>query len=677
LILNSNNYHFFNVLIFILSIIFLSGCSNFEKQDSYVITNDSTLVYLTDSKDLSISLNERMDLLSKSYDFNEKNLNDSIKNQRRLEIAFQYYAIGDSVLFMKVNSDANLFYKNKNNYLGLAKSHYYFGQFYNDDESLNNAFYHFNLAKLNYEKVGKKYQTAKMLYAMSVIQKDAKDYTGSEISVIEAISILKKLEKPLYLFYSYNLLGVVFNELEEYNESIISHTNALDITAKIKENKELTQLSLNNLGYVYQKKGDYLKSIEYFNTLLNDQSLINSKRRYARVLDNRAYSKFLLGDTADVFNDYRIALKIRDSLNLVSGIIISKTHLAEYFTYIQDTITAINFLQEASTLATSVNNNRDKLSTLKMLSDLDTKNSKIYLDTYIVLNDSLQIKERKLRNKFTRIRFETDELIEETEILSKRNQIISVVAGTLLLLLGMVVIIVRQRSKNKELVYEKEQQRHNNEFYELQLQQDKKLREGQLKERERISLELHDGILGSLFGARMSLGLIEIEKEEENIAEFKLIKEELTKISKEIREVSHELNNELFDAEQPFIGIIEGHITKQNKIANFKCDFTYDSKIVWNRISREINIHCYRIIQEALQNCNKYAHATEVQINFYLDKNHLILTIIDNGVGFDKSKHRKGIGLKNLQARSTQMNSIFEIKTTVNKGTTLIFKIPI
>jgi two-component system NarL family sensor kinase len=385
----------------------------------------------------------------------------------------------------------------------------------------------------------------------------------------------------------------------------------------------------------------------------------------------------LLGDTVDIFNDYRIALKIRDSLNLVSGIIISKTHLAEYFTYIKDTTTAIKFLQEASTLATSVNNNRDKLSTLKMLSDLDTKNSKIYLDTYIVLNDSLQIKERKLRNKFTRIRFETDELIEETEILSKRNQIISVVAGTLLLLLGMVVIIVRQRSKNKELVYEKEQQRHNNEFYELQLQQDKKLREGQLKERERISLELHDGILGSLFGARMSLGLIEIEKEEENIAEFKLIKEELTKISKEIRGVSHELNNELFDAEHPFIGIIEEHITKQNKIANFKCDFTYDSKIVWNRISREINIHCYRIIQEALQNCNKYAHATEVQINFYLDKNHLILTIIDNGVGFDKSKHRKGIGLKNLQARSTQMNSIFEIKTTVNKGTTLIFKIPI
>jgi two-component system NarL family sensor kinase len=533
------------------------------------------------------------------------------------------------------------------------------------------------LAKLNYEKVGKKYQTAKMLYAMSVIQKDAKDYTGSEISVIKAISILKKLEEPLYLFYSYNLLGVVFNELEEYDESIISHTKALDITAKITENKELTQLSLNNLGWVYQKKGDYLKSIEYFNTLLNDQSLINNKRRYARVLDNRAYSKFLLGDTADIFNDYRFALKIRDSLNLVSGIIISKTHLAEYFTYIKDTTTAIKFLQEASTLATSVNNNRDKLSTLKMLSDLDTKNSKIYLDAYIVLNDSLQIKERKLRNKFTRIRFETDELIEETEILSKRNQIISVVAGTLLLLLGMVVIIVRQRSKNKELVYEKEQQRHNNEFYELQLQQDKKLREGQLKERERISLELHDGILGSLFGARMSLGLIEIEKEEENIAEFKLIKEELTKISKEIREVSHELNNELFDAEQPFIGIIEGHITKQNKIANFKCDFTYDSKIVWNRISREINIHCYRIIQEALQNCNKYAHATEVQINFYLDENHLILTIIDNGVGFDKSNHRKGIGLKNLQARSTQMNSIFEIKTTVNKGTTLIFKIPI
>ena len=100
------------------------------------------------------------------------------------------------------------------------------------------------------------------------------------------------------------------------------------------------------------------------------------------------------------------------------------------------------------------------------------------------MNDSLQKQERAIRNKFARIQFQTDEVIVKNKQLSKQKEMILVIAG-LLLLFGILLFVIRnQRQKNKALLSEKEQQKANEQIYNLMIAQQDKIGGRQQKSRE-------------------------------------------------------------------------------------------------------------------------------------------------------------------------------------------------
>ena len=202
------------------------------------------------------------------------------------------------------------------------------------------------------------------------------------------------------------------------------------------------------------------------------------------LLDNLAYSKFRLNDFVNTKELLYESLRIRDSINDFMGIAINKLHLSEYYISIKDSAKARQYALEASHLARNTKNFRELLPSLLLLSKLDKKNSIHYTDDYIKLNDSLQKQERAIRNKFARIQFQTDEITTKNKRLSRQKEIILVVSG-LLLLFGILLYIIRhQRVRNKTLLFEKEQQKANEEIYNLMIVQQNKLDEGSKKEKK-------------------------------------------------------------------------------------------------------------------------------------------------------------------------------------------------
>ncbi len=424
---------------------------------------------------------------------------------------------------------------------------------------------------------------------------------------------------------------------------------------------------------VYQKQKRYKLAIDNFEKALNNSDLKKQDLNfYARLIDNIAYTKFLSGDTSNVKSELDLALKIRDSLDNISGIVISKRHLSEYFANKSDTITAVKLADEAYGLAGQVENNRDKLETLLLLSKIDKQKSNVYLKEYVHLNDSLQIEERKIRNKFTRIRFETDEYIEETEKLSQQQVFISIGAFFTILILSLAYYVRVQTARNKELIFEKEQQKSNEEIFSLMLKQQSKLEEGRMNERHRISQDLHDGVLGKIFGTRLGLGFLNINGDDSTIEKHKLYIDELQNIEKEIRTISHELKSEILSSKEDFSKIIADLIEQKCKLGEFEYDFKCDGDIDWDEISDDIKINFYRIIQEALQNIIKYASAKNVSIKISLsNESQLNLAIVDDGIGFDVQVKRKGIGIKNIQSRAKSLGGIAKIDSEINKGTSI------
>ena len=223
---------------------------------------------------------------------------------------------------------------------------------------------------------------------------------------------------------------------------------------------------------------------------------------YAKLIDNRAFCVFLSGQDKEVYPAYLEALKIRQKIDSKSGLVVSRKHLSYYFLRKGDSLKAYNEAKTAYDISNSLGMNRDILESLSLLSLTDPKHGTQYMSSYIALNDSLLHEERKIRDKFTRIQFETENYIAANEDLKRKNVWISLTSGFGIFSLGLFFFLYRQRSRNRTLFLERQHHSVNEEIYDLMLKQQNKTEEGRIQERVRISQELHDGILARLFSIR-------------------------------------------------------------------------------------------------------------------------------------------------------------------------------
>ena len=666
-------------LLVIVSIVTITGC-NFNSariEIDNTVNTDSVEILLSESKLENSDLKKRKEYLLKAYYFNTKKPNDTIKNRNLLKITYEAYNLNDTLFFKKLNKEAQKFSIKIRDTFGIADTHWNYGNYLTDKEVMDSAYYHYHQAYKYFLSIKKEYQAGVMLYNMAFIQGRLRDYTGSEIALFQAISIFENLKRYRNLYLCYNYLGLIYTELEEFNSAIDYHHKALDHLEKT-ENKDDNKVgSLNNIGLVYQKQGNHQKAIEFFNKAFINNRKNKNIELYARLSDNIAYSKFKNGDTLNVKTTFIKALHLRDSIKNKAGVVISKIHLAEYYATQADTATALTYAQQAYQLTTQIKNNRDALTILLLLSKLDEENSFTYLNNYISLSNKLEFQDRKMRNKFAKIRFETDEYITETEKLSQQKMLIIGTSIIGLIIFSLLFFIRIQHSKNKELIFESEQKKVNEEIYSLLLKQQTKLEEERLKERQRIAEELHDGVLSKIFGARLGLGFLNIQGDKETLEKHTNFIEELQLIEKEIRTISHELKTEFLSANLDYNLIIKDLLKNKSAIGKFEYTIEYKTPLQWDAIDDTIKIHFYRIMQEALQNIIKYSNATNVAITFNLENGLLHLTISDNGAGFDTKTKHKGIGLKNMQSRIKKLQGKITIDSALTKGTSISVSCPI
>lgn len=102
-----------------------------------------------------------------------------------------------------------------------------------------------------------------------------------------------------------------------------------------------------------------------------------------------------------------------------------------------------------------------------------------------------------------------------------------------------------------------------------------------------------------------------------------------------------------------------------------------DPRIVWSGIDKNVKMNLYRIFQEALQNINKYAEANLITIAITKNETSIRIQIADNGKGFEIQQIKKGIGLKNMEYRSKELNGQFSIESKQNIGTKINLSIPL
>jgi signal transduction histidine kinase len=99
-------------------------------------------------------------------------------------------------------------------------------------------------------------------------------------------------------------------------------------------------------------------------------------------------------------------------------------------------------------------------------------------------------------------------------------------------------------------------------------------------------------------------------------------------------------------------------------------------KNVTDTLPEEYKTCVYRVVQEALNNCSKHARAKNVRIIVRQELERLLLTIEDDGEGFDVHRVR-GLGLIGMSERVTHLSGTFEAESQEGRGTRLRIELPL
>ncbi|MGO4905440.1 tetratricopeptide repeat-containing sensor histidine kinase [Flavobacterium sp. W20_MBD1_R3] len=671
--------HSLYTLLFFISLFF--GCTKKNTQNEIDLnSNDSLSSYLSLANDFDLPSQQREQYIQTAFKIISTQENDSLHRVNLFKVANRYYNIENWKEYKKMVRLVLEKSAMQQDAFSLAKGNNYLGDYYDSQGIPDSSFLYYNKAEKIYFELNDNYNLAKTIIKKANLQFNQSDLLGAEKAVSKALKIIKSSNKSDVLYDAYNLLGLIYNELEDYNTAMRYHNKALtsiddELMASFYQPKAT---SYNNIGYLHLKKQDYKQAKKYFQKGLDQKNVFQDKPTlYAMLLNNLAYSKFKLYEKEGLPDLFFQSLKIRDSLQLSAGVIASKINLSEYFISKKDTFQASLFAKQALELAQKTNNYRNVLNSLKQLSIIEPKNAAIYGNEYIQVSEKLQKSERKMGNKFTRIEYETEEIKNEnTDLVQQNRNLVYIFSG--LAMLGLFSFVIRtQKAKNRELLFKQQQQMANEEIYNLLISQQNTIETNRIKEKKRVARELHDGVLGRMFGVRINLDSLNKIDGGTAVSKRNDYLIELRNIEQDIREISHDLNREKSELINNFVAIVDNLFEDQKKTYKSKFISCIDSGIKWELISNSIKINLYRILQEALQNINKYANANTIKIELKKEEDHLILKITDDGIGFNLKTAKKGIGLQNILFRAKECDGVFDIESSKGTGTIITVTAPL
>lgn len=197
-----------------------------------------------------------------------------------------------------------------------------------------------------------------------------------------------------------------------------------------------------------------------------------------------------------------------------------------------------------------------------------------------------------------------------------------------------------------------------------------------LEERERIAMELHDGVIQTLYAVGMSLNVLQNRGVITEPDEMKPILDTLDQAVEDIRAYIHKLHTYQPDQES-FYDAVESALTKLTFPSKLDIRIEAPSEPPLLGLTGVENL--LHIIYEAASNVIRHADATELTIRVSQSSEAVKLEITDNGKGFDTQKMVKddGLGLKNVRRRAEIVGGTTQVVSQPGHGTQLSVFLPV
>ncbi len=202
-------------------------------------------------------------------------------------------------------------------------------------------------------------------------------------------------------------------------------------------------------------------------------------------------------------------------------------------------------------------------------------------------------------------------------------------------------------------------------------------------ERRRLSMDVHDGPLQSLGVSLIALdrAIRRLERGERDLAfgELRFLRSSLAGTVAEVRAVLADLSVDKL-TQDGLAAALRGNVDRFSEITGIQVELDDQLEA---RLPGDLELLLYRLAQEALTNVRKHAEATKVLVRIEAEVDELVMTIRDDGRGFDPEElpasRRAGeqLGLASMKERVQAMRGDLKIISSRGGGTTLIFRCPV
>ncbi len=200
-------------------------------------------------------------------------------------------------------------------------------------------------------------------------------------------------------------------------------------------------------------------------------------------------------------------------------------------------------------------------------------------------------------------------------------------------------------------------------------------------ERRKLALELHDEIGQLLTAVQMNVeSARRTEDPVDNATRLEESSRMIARLMDEVRSISLELRPSMLD-QFGLASALRWYTDQQARRADLKCELR--TNVDDDRFDAEVEITCFRLVQEALTNVLRHAHATSVVVELKKADGKLLITVSDDGKGFEvmrtqqKPRTESGLGLVGMKERANLIGGDFEIISSNSRGTIVRATIPL
>ena len=290
-------------------------------------------------------------------------------------------------------------------------------------------------------------------------------------------------------------------------------------------------------------------------------------------------------------------------------------------------------------------------------------------DTVIRVSDEVQALNRAA---FVRQQRATAEIYESTQHRIWQRLGVALAASLLIALLATMHVGRLEQDLRQQRLRERQ---NSQDLQRLSA----KLVSAQEEERRTIARELHDEVGQLLMAVKVELsvarralgtvGAVDVLDGVQTITDTAL---------SSVRDLSRLLHPALLD-DLGLSAAIEWHLNGFGKRHNLRVELLQER--MDERLAREIEAAAYRIVQEGLTNVAKHARATTCRVYLQRLPNTLLITVEDDGLGFDPArpqgdKGRHGLGLIGIRERVLQLGGSMRIDSGASNGTRLTVELP-